>query len=298
MNLEHYKNFAAIVDAGTISAASKELLIAQPALSNQIKNLEDYYGAQLLVRNPRHVDLTDAGRILYDKIKSIAYLEDAARKEIKAVTSGDRGTLWLGISPTWPDELTRNLLLDFHRVYPLIQFQIQEQNSHIILEQIRTGQLEVGIVRGQAALSPEVSQVMTIEEKLMAYFHKEHQRLSPSMEMVPLSFLKGQPLSISQGLLKSFTDACRHGGFTPEYTSISSSRYSSILWAEDRKTIGIMAGSQPGEDEEFCWREIAGLNISTRRMVVVPRFKTSSALTKTFLAFCRNYTGMSQWHDE
>lgn len=298
MDLEHYKNFLAIVDAGTISGASKELLIAQPALSNQVKNLEKLYGAELLIRNPRHVELTDAGRILYDKVKAMTYLEDSARKEIESVTSGDRGTIWFGVSPTWPDEMTSNLLLDFHAKYPGIHFQIAEQNSDIIVEQIRTGELELGLVRTQSALPPEVSHVLTIEEHLMAYFRKDHPRLKPSMDLIPLSFLRNQPLSISRGLMKAFDDSCRRTGFTPDYVSISSSRYTSILWAGDGKTIGIMAARTPGEDDTFCWREIAGLSIKSQRLFVMPRFREPSAVVKTFLEFCREYTALSRWKEE
>lgn len=55
MNLEVYRNYVAIIDAGTISAASRELHIAQPALSNQLKALEAAYGTQLVERGPRHI---------------------------------------------------------------------------------------------------------------------------------------------------------------------------------------------------------------------------------------------------
>ena len=295
MDLEHYKNFVAIVDAGTISGASKELLIAQPALSNQVKNLEKYYGAELLIRNPRHVELTDAGRILYDKIKAMTYLEDSARKEIFSVTNGNKGTIWFGVSPTWPDISTETLLLDFRAAYPDIHFQIVEQNSDIIAEQVRTGELEVGLIRSQSALPPEIDQALTIDEHLMAYFRKDHPRLLPTMDLIPLSFLRNQPLSISRGLMKAFNDSCRRAGFTPDYVSISSSRFSSILWAGDGKTIGIMASRSTGEDETYCWREIAGLSIKSQRLLILPRFREPSAVVKTFLEFCREHEVFSRW---
>ena len=53
MTLESYRNFVAIVESGSILAASNKLLIAQPSLSNQLKNIETYYGAKLLIRT-RH----------------------------------------------------------------------------------------------------------------------------------------------------------------------------------------------------------------------------------------------------
>ena len=64
MNMEFYRNFIEVVEAGTISAASRKLLIAQPALSNQIKALERQYNAKLFIRDSRRIVLTDAGEIL------------------------------------------------------------------------------------------------------------------------------------------------------------------------------------------------------------------------------------------
>ena len=89
MNLEHYRNFITIVETGTISGAAEKLHIAQPALSNQIKNLEREYGAPLLTRGSRRVELTDAGRIMYSRAKSIAELENSARREIADCAAGD-----------------------------------------------------------------------------------------------------------------------------------------------------------------------------------------------------------------
>lgn len=63
MDIEYYRNFIAIVEAGSISAAAKQIAIAQPALSNQLKVLQKRFGTQLLhVRRGGHsIELTDAG---------------------------------------------------------------------------------------------------------------------------------------------------------------------------------------------------------------------------------------------
>ena len=67
MTLDSYRNFVAIVNCGSISAASKQLLIAQPSLSNQLKNIEKTYGAKLIHRGSRNIELTEAGRIFIQK---------------------------------------------------------------------------------------------------------------------------------------------------------------------------------------------------------------------------------------
>lgn len=296
MNFEHYKNFVAIIDAGTISAASRELLIAQPALSNQIKSLEDEYGAQLVIRKPRQIELTDAGKILYDKIKSICYLEDSAKKEISACVSGNRGTLWIGCSPANPDPLFYEILLDFHREYPGISFEMFERNSDYIVELLQSGMVEVGLIRGRAQLLPsDIRPVMTIEERIMAYYHREHEVLTPEMKQIPLCYLEDLPISISQGLRHAFTDACEREGFEPNYLNISSSRSTSQLWAADKKTVSIMAGPMPLDEEEYCLREIGGSGLIAQRMFAISRNRKLSTVAENFLAFCRRHPLMDRW---
>lgn len=296
MNLEHYKNFVAIVDAGTISAASKELLIAQPALSNQIKSLEDMYGTQLVVRKPRHIELTDAGKILYEKIKSMCYLEDSARKEIDACISGNRGTLWIGTSPANPDPVFYQILLDYHEAYPEVSFEIFERNSGLIIELLQSGMIEVGLIRAQSnMLPPDIRPFMTIQEKMMAYFHRDHKILSPGMEQIPLRYLKDLPVSISQGLRKGFTSACEQEGFTPHYMNISASRSTSQLWAADRQTVSIMAAASPFDSGDYCLREIGASGLITLRMFAVEKNRRLSSIAENFLQFCRQHSLMEQW---
>ena len=90
MDIEYYRNFIAIVEAGSISAAAKQIAIAQPALSNQLKVLQKRFGTQLLhVRRGGHsIELTDAGCILYNKAKYICSAENSALKEIVDCQAG------------------------------------------------------------------------------------------------------------------------------------------------------------------------------------------------------------------
>lgn len=82
MTLDSYRNFVTIVDCGSIVAAANKLLIAQPSLSNQLKNIEKTYGAKLLLRGNRSLELTDAGRIFYKRAKEICMMEEGLRNEL------------------------------------------------------------------------------------------------------------------------------------------------------------------------------------------------------------------------
>ena len=73
MDIENYRNFLAIIEAGSITGAAEIVHIAQPALSKQLRALEQFYGTKLLLtaRGTRQIILTDAGRIVYQKAKYI-----------------------------------------------------------------------------------------------------------------------------------------------------------------------------------------------------------------------------------
>lgn len=295
MNLEHYKNFVAIVDTGTISGAAEKLLIAQPALSGQIKALEQKYGTPLLVRKPRHVELTDAGKILYDKVKSICALEDAAQKEINACVVGNRGTLWLATTAIHPDPFFYQLLQDFHMVYSEITFEIIERNSVQIAELLTNHIVEIGLMR---IYRPEFRRVLTMHERMMVYFHKDHPLLRPEMETISLSLLRGLPLTITSGMKQQFTVACQNKDFEPEFVSISSSRALTTLWAKDKVTACIIAGSNGHDEGDYCCRILDSNALDTYRSFTVLRNRRLSAVAQTFLSFCCNHPLAKYWESK
>ena len=289
MNIEHYRNFVKIVEAGTISAASKELLIAQPALSNQVKAFEKEYGAQLLKRGARHIQLTSAGEILYEKAKTICYLEDAAQKEIDACVSGHRGTLRLGLTPAYPDPYMSNLLLDFNQAYPHITYELFEANSNYIMEHVKNGVIEIGVIRTPTYIPPIFHAALSVEEQLMVVYRRENPWLSPDLDGVPIASLTGVPLSISYGFRKKITDMCLESGFSPYLLSVCSSRATALMWASRGTAVSIIvAGSSSDqENERFCCRPIIGKDMSTKRSFAILKERQLSAVARLFIDFCK-----------
>lgn len=292
MNLEYYKNFVTIVDTGTISGAAEKLLIAQPSLSGQIKALEQTYGAPLLIRKPRRVELTDAGRILYDKVKAICALEDAAQKEINACVVGSRGTLCLATTAIHPDPFLYQLLQDFHIAYPEITFEITERNSTQIAELLKNHIVEIGLMR---IYSPEFRRVLTMRERMQVYFHKDHAVLRPEMETIPLTLLRGLSIAITSGMQQQFTIACQNEDFEPEFISVSSSRALATLWAKDTVTACIIAGSTAYDDGDYCCRVLDSGALETHRSFSVLRGRHLSAVAQTFLSFCCSHPLAKDW---
>lgn len=100
MELDNYRNFLAIIEAGSFTGAADYVHIAQPALSKQLRALENYFGTKLIIttRGSRQILLTEAGRVLYQKAKYMCALEDLAKSEIENIMGGVVGTLRFSIA--------------------------------------------------------------------------------------------------------------------------------------------------------------------------------------------------------
>lgn len=82
MNLDFYRNYIKIIDCGTLSGAARELHIAQSTLSSQIRVLEEEYGSELFLRGNRRLELTETGKLLYEKSKTIMMRRMYASAEV------------------------------------------------------------------------------------------------------------------------------------------------------------------------------------------------------------------------
>ncbi|MDR1731617.1 MAG: LysR family transcriptional regulator [Synergistaceae bacterium] len=288
MNIEHYRNFLQVVEAGSISAGAKILRIAQPALSIQIKALEQELGTALLKRGARRVELTSAGEIFYEKAKNICYLDDAVKKEIETCISGHQGILWLGLTPAYPDPFMGNLLLDFHEAYPQIRFEIFEANSDELVESLKIGNIEIGVIRTPSFIPPMLKASISLEEHLMVVYRKENPWFSPDMKEINITALEGVPLCVSKGFRQKISDSCMEAGFHPSFLSVSSSRGSALMWAARGTAVAIIVSprTEDQETEDLCCRILTGRAMSTRRSFAVSKERSLSAVAQTFLDFC------------
>lgn len=287
MNIEHYRNFIKIVESGTISAAAKKLMIAQPALSNQLKAMEEALGTELLIRGARNVRLTDAGKIFFERIHNIIILQDKIEKEIKECSLGNSGTLWLGMSAAMPDHRITKLLLNFNKLFPNVTYEIFETNADQLIELLKDNIIEVAILRKQAYDYPFTKSVVTIDEKLMAVYARNNPWLEKDMSIIPISKLKNVPISVTKGIKKSVTNACLGAGFEPKYINVSTSRVSSIIWAKDGRAVAISAGHLDYQSKDLCCRPIDSDAMSITRSIIYLEGRGLSLIAKAFLDFSK-----------
>lgn len=122
------RDFLAVVEAGSITAASEKLLISQPTLSRRLKTLEETLGVQLLVRGPRHLRLTEAGQKFWQQAQKMGVaakaLDDGASIADDAMAGPVRVSATEGLAVTWlTDQLAR-----FMRRHPGITVELVIDN--------------------------------------------------------------------------------------------------------------------------------------------------------------------------
>jgi DNA-binding transcriptional LysR family regulator len=146
MDLRQLHTFRTVVERGSFSGAAEELEISQPAVSFQIRALEDGLGQRLLDRSGRRVSLTEAGEVAYRYAKRMMALETEMAREIGELGDRIAGPLVLG-SSTGPGELVLPRLLGrFAAANPLVRVRLVVLDTQTVCERVLDEELELGIV--------------------------------------------------------------------------------------------------------------------------------------------------------
>ena len=149
MGLKDMRAFFAIVEEGNISHAAQRLGIAQPALSRQMKRLEEKLEVKLFERGSRRIRLTEAGRVLYDRVENILGMVDGTVREITEIGTGSKGSIRIGTITTSGAMILPELISEYRRTYPNVTFEIWESEGARILELLDSHIIEIAITRTQ-----------------------------------------------------------------------------------------------------------------------------------------------------
>lgn len=146
MELRQLKYFLGIAAAGSFGKASSKLHIAQPALSRQIKALEDELGVVLFNRTARGVQMTEAGQKLQEQADYLIKLTDNIRDEVKHLGSKPAGTIVVGLPPSLAYILTPGLIRECKERYPLVSIKVIEALSVFLIEWLEIGKIDIAVL--------------------------------------------------------------------------------------------------------------------------------------------------------
>ncbi|MCC4264767.1 LysR family transcriptional regulator [Oceanimonas baumannii] len=147
MDFKQLKYFIAIAEEGSMSSAARNIPIAQPALTRQIRLLEESVGAALFTRSQKGIVLTQAGESFYRDTKRLLNEFELAKRNASAIASGRLGTLSLSVTVMhlWVPQITE-LISQFRHAYPDISIKIFSLLSGPQVDAIRQGRLDIGML--------------------------------------------------------------------------------------------------------------------------------------------------------
>lgn len=192
MELRQLRYFVAIVDHGSLSRAALVLHVAQPALTQQLRQLEEELGAQLLHRSAHGVVSTDAGKVFYEHAQAI--LKQVADARAAVVQSLDKpsGSVTLGLPHSISGALALPLLRAARERYPEITLQLTEEISGSLTEQLKSGRLNLAVLFDDAPTA-QFAATPLVEEDLV-FICKAGSNLAPRTDLLTLREALGSTL--------------------------------------------------------------------------------------------------------
>jgi LysR family cyn operon transcriptional activator len=193
MELRHLRYFQAVAEEHSFRRAAERLFISQPALSQQIRQLEEELGVPLFDRIGKRVRPTAAGELLLGYARRVLHELDEAQRALAEFEGLARGTLALAVVQTVNSYLIPAALARFIPAYPAIAIRIEE---------LPAGQIEAGIIGGQIDLgigfapasAAEIEAEPLFDEELVLIVRSDH-RLA-GQERLPVGQLEGVPLAL------------------------------------------------------------------------------------------------------
>ena len=195
MDTKQLAAFCAVVERRSFSQAADQLGVTQPAVSLQIRSLEQRVGQQLLDRSGRRVEPTEAGLRLYRGAQRLIALEQQLLADLGEEAEGElKGRLEIGASTGPGGSVLPVVLGEFQQLHPLVHVALTVSDTHTVVEQVGRRELELGIV-GVAGRHRGVTFEPFYRDEVVLAVPAGHARAGKAMT---LEELKAEPLVLMQ----------------------------------------------------------------------------------------------------
>lgn len=293
LDVRRLQYFLAVAETLHFRKAAEQLNVAQPALSQQIRRLEEDLGCPLLTRNRRGVALTPAGQALLESgrraLVQLAHAEDAARR----TAAQQVALLRIGFLNPAAFAVVPQLLQRMRDEHPEVFLVLREGASAQLLEEVRLGQLDVAFVRGPVT-HPGVRIEVLRREPLIAVLPSKH-RLA-RRKRVPLAELAEEPFigfrrDAAPSLHDAITRLCMDAGFAPAFVMEASEWYTIVSLVAAGLGVAILPESIAAfTHRDAVYRPIAGARREVE-LVVAHAAGAPNAALEAILRIVADLTG-------
>jgi LysR family transcriptional regulator, benzoate and cis,cis-muconate-responsive activator of ben and cat genes len=146
MELRHLRYFIAVAEAENVSRAALKLHVSQPALSRQVRDLEDELGFLLLERSAKSVRLSEAGRAFLTEARAVLQRAEEAVKNARALATAEGGELHVGYAPSLTARILPQTLRAFQAELPNVRVRLHDLSTEEMLAGLRDGKLQIAFL--------------------------------------------------------------------------------------------------------------------------------------------------------
>ncbi len=246
MELRQLEYLVAVAEEANFTRAAERIHVAQPAVSAQIQRLERELGQTLLDRSRRAVRLTAAGEAVlpYARAALAAVLD--MRVAVDEVGELIRGTVTIGTVSSHSVDIPR-LLADFHADYPNVEITLGTDSSDNLIENVRTGKLDMAIVSVGLDEQPDGLGVEVVTDEAIQAVVRRADPLAKrtKIRLAELDDRALIALPVGAGIRHQFDSACARAGVTPRIAFEASTPLALADLAERGLGVAIVPASVP-----------------------------------------------------
>ncbi|MEU6838173.1 LysR family transcriptional regulator [Streptomyces rubiginosohelvolus] len=282
MELRHLNAFLAVAEELHFGRAAKRLQMAQPPLSQQIRQLEKELGVQLFHRNTRSVRLTSAGESFLEPIRTVLDDLDTAVRAARSAGIGEYGRVTIGFAGASSHETLPRLTRAVRAAHPGLELVMTGQTyANTALSRVADGSLDLGFVR-LPVTRPGVAHRVIDEEELVCALPSDHPLAR--RETVPLDVLAGEPFvsfpaNSGSTVRDAMTEACESAGFTPRIVQEAPDSYTILALVAAGVGVTLTVTSvQHIQQNGLVYRPLAGPTVRLRAALAWRADNASAAL--------------------
>jgi DNA-binding transcriptional LysR family regulator len=173
LNLRDVRAFVAVAQTGSFTRAATRLHLSQPALTVQIRRLEEIVGVRLFDRNSRNVALTPAGRELLPVLQKSLHDMEQVLVDARALADGSSGTVRIACLPTFAASLLPDLIRDLRKTVPRAGFHVRDVVASMVNTLVRNEEVDIGLTGGET-LDSAFDVLYSGVDRLVAVCPKAH----------------------------------------------------------------------------------------------------------------------------
>jgi len=210
MTLTQLRYFLAVIRCGSISGAAAQIHVAQPAISQRLRQLEEELGQVLFKRLPRGIELTQAGHHLKEHALEILRRVDSVQNDFKSSATNPFGHVTLGMSTAVNTRFCVPVLEQVTRAYPNIRLALTEHMSGTLLEWTETGRIDLAVVYDVPTDTPLAVHSLGREDLYLVTDIALKRRLPPAVSLADIVelelILPAFPQTLRLMIEKTFAD--------------------------------------------------------------------------------------------